>query len=115
MPQPFDTADQYIDAQPQAAQTRLRELQAIVHEVLPDAAGVISYGMPTYRFPGGALYFGAGKRHVAVYGFATEPFKDELSGFQQSKGTVRFPLDRPIPSELVRKMAQATVASKQAV
>ena len=54
----FTTAEEYIDAQAPEVQLRLRELQAIVREVLPEAPGVISYGMPTYRFPGGALYFG---------------------------------------------------------
>jgi uncharacterized protein YdhG (YjbR/CyaY superfamily) len=68
--------------------------------------------MPTYRFPGGALYFGPGRRHVTVYGCATDPVEDELRAFQRSKGTVRCPLDRPIPAQLARKMAHATVAAK---
>jgi uncharacterized protein YdhG (YjbR/CyaY superfamily) len=109
----FANAEEYIAAQPPETQARLRELQAIVREVVPDAQEVISYGMPTYKYQGGALYFGAAKRHVAIYGFVMHRFEAELRGYGKSKGAVRFPLDRPIPVELVRAMAQATVAERR--
>ena len=106
--------DEYIAAQPPVAQDRLRELRAIVRTAIPDAEEVVSYGMPTYRFPGGRVYFGAARRHVAIYGFAIHAFADELRDYTTSKGTVRFPLDRPIPGDLVRAMTLATLAEKGA-
>ncbi len=113
MPAP-QTVDEYINAQPAEAQTRLNELRAIFRAALPDAAEVISYGMPTYKFATGSMYFGAAKRHVAIYASSTEALKDELRGNRQAKGTVRFPLDRPVPAELISKLIAATVAERTA-
>ena len=110
---PFTSVQDYIAAQPEDARARLRELQAIVRSVVPEATESISYGMPTYRFAAGAVHFGAAKRHCALYGSAFHRFADELRDFDTSKGTVRFPLDRPIPEELVRKLVAATVAERE--
>ena len=108
------TVDDYMAAQPAEVQPRLRELRAIVRAALPDATEVISYGMPTYRFGPGSSYvsFAAAKRHCALYGAAVDQFPEELRDYQTSKGTVRFPLDRPIPAELVRKLVLAKVAAR---
>ena len=113
MPAP-ETVDEYIAAQPAEAQTRLNELRAIFRAALPDAAEVISYGMPTYKFDSGSMYFGAAKRHCAIYGSSTVALAEELRGYRQSKGTVRFPLDQPIPAELVTKLITATVVERTA-
>jgi uncharacterized protein YdhG (YjbR/CyaY superfamily) len=108
------TVDDYIAAQPAEVQPRLRELRNVLRSTLPDAAEVISYGMPTYRFGRGASYlsFGAAKHHCALYGSAVDQFPDELRDYRTSKGTVRFSLDRPIPTELVRKLVLAKVAAR---
>lgn len=108
----FATVDDYIAAQSAEAQLRLRELRAIFRATLPEAVEVISYGLPTYKFGAGFVYFGAAKRHCAIYGSAMHALADELRGFDTAKGTVRFPLDQPIPAELVRKLMLATVAEK---
>ena len=109
------TVDDYIAAQSAEAQPRLRELRAIIRDAVPEAAEVIRYGLPTYRLSVGPVaYFGAAKRHCALYGAATDAFADELRGFDTSKGTVRFPLDTPIPVELVRKLVLARVAEREA-
>ena len=100
----FATVDDYIAAQSAAAQPRLRELRAIIRAAVPEAAEVISYGMPTYKFHVGSVYFGAAKHHCALYGSAMDACTDELRGYDTSKGTVRFPLDQPIPEALVRKL-----------
>ena len=110
----FATVDEYIDAQPAQAQQRLRELRAVFRAALPDAAEVISYGLPTYKFGAGFVYFGAAKRHCAIYGSSTVALAEDLRGFRQVKGTVRFPLDQPIPEVLVRKLLEATLAEKTA-
>jgi len=113
MPAP-ETVDEYIAAQPAQAQTRLNELRGIFRAAWPDAAEVISYGMPTYKFDSGSMYFGAAKRHVAVYGSSTVALAEELHGFRQPKGTVRFPIDQPIPAELVTRLIAATVVERTA-
>jgi uncharacterized protein YdhG (YjbR/CyaY superfamily) len=112
--QPFATVDDYIAAQSAEAQPRLRELRAIIRAAVPEATEVISYGMPTYRFRVGSVYFGAARRHCALYGSAMDLFADELRGFDTSKGTIRFPLNLPIPEELVRKLVVATAAQRAA-
>jgi uncharacterized protein YdhG (YjbR/CyaY superfamily) len=115
MPMPtFATVDDYIAAQAAAAQPRLRELRASVRAAAPAAAEVISYGIPTYKFSGGFVSFGAAKRHCALYGVPLDAFPEEVRGFAMSKGTLRFPLDQPIPDELVRKLVQAKVAGRAA-
>ena len=115
MPMPkYDNVDDYIGAQTEQAQVRLRELRVIFRAALPDAAEVISYGIPTYKFPGGSLYFAAAKKHCAVYAAAVHLFPDELRGLVGDKGTLRFPLDEPIPEELLTRLLVATVAERQA-
>src|SRR5258708_16282177 len=109
----FATVDEYIAAQSPEAQPRLRELRAIFRAAIPEATEVISYGLPTYKLKAGFVYFGAAKRHCAIYGSALDALAEELRGYEISKGTLRFPLDQPIPRELVHKLAVATVAAKQ--
>ncbi|MGI9148250.1 MAG: iron chaperone [Chloroflexota bacterium] len=113
MPAPA-TVDDYIAAQPAPVQPRLRELRRIIRAAVPEATEVISYGIPTYKFGGGMVSFGAAKRHCALYGSAMAAFPEELRGYDTSKGTVRFPLDQPIPDELVRKLVMAKVAGQGA-
>ena len=113
MPAPA-TVDDYIGAQPAAAQPRLRELRAIIRSAVPEAAEVISYGMPTYKLAGTAVaHFAAAKRHCALYGALPAEFGGELRqrGLDASKGTIRFPLDQPIPEDLVRRLVVARVAT----
>src|SRR6266566_1144624 len=93
MPTPtFASVDDYIAAQSAAAQPRLRELRAIIRAAVPEATEAISYGLPTYKFRVGSVYFGAAKRHVALYGSAMDALAEELRGYDTSKGTLRFPL-----------------------
>jgi uncharacterized protein YdhG (YjbR/CyaY superfamily) len=101
------TVDDYIAAQPADVQPRLRELRDIIRDALPQATEVISYGMPTYTYAGRRVHFGAAKHHCALYGSAMDQFADELRGFKTAKGTIQFPLDQPIPKELVRKLVTA--------
>jgi uncharacterized protein YdhG (YjbR/CyaY superfamily) len=110
---PVATIDEYIAAQSAAAQPRLRELRAIIRGIIPDARETISYGVPTFKFASGRVYFGAAKRHCALYGMAMDAFADELRAYDTSKGTLRFPLDEPIPEDLVRRLIEATVAARK--
>ena len=110
----FASVDDYIAAQAAAVQPRLLELREIIRAALPDANEVISYGMPTYKFAGGFVSFGAAKRHVALYGTAMDAFADELRGYDTAKGTIRFPLDKAPPAALVRLIVKARVAEVRA-
>jgi uncharacterized protein YdhG (YjbR/CyaY superfamily) len=109
-----DTVDDYIARQPEAAQVRLRELRAVIRSVMPSAVESISYSVPTYKSGPTRVYFGAGKRHCALYATAMHLFADELAAYNTSKGTIRFPLDRPIPEDLVHRLVEATVAEREA-
>jgi uncharacterized protein YdhG (YjbR/CyaY superfamily) len=108
----FSSVDEYIDAQPALTQERLRELRQVVHETLPDAAETISYGMPAYRLRCGWIYFGAAKRHCALYGTAVDLGPEQLRAYAGRKGTLRLPLDKPVPAEAIRQLIEATVAAR---
>src|SRR6476469_8856826 len=102
-----ETVDEYIAAQPLLVQTRLGELRAAVLAAMPEANQVISYGIPSLTARGTMVSIGAAKRHCALYGAALDAYPDELKAYSTSKGTVRFPLDQPIPQDLVRRLVEA--------
>ena len=109
---PPETVDEYIAAQAADAQPRLRELREIFRSTLPDAAESISYGLPTYKPGAVRVYFGAAKRHCAIYAASAPDMAEELAPYLQPKGTLRFPLNQPIPDDLVRRVLQATLAQR---
>jgi uncharacterized protein YdhG (YjbR/CyaY superfamily) len=97
------TVDAYIAAQSEEARPRLHELRAIIRDAVPEATESISYGMPAYKLGASAVYFGAAKRHCALYGVPLEG----VQGYKTSKGTLQLPLDQPVPAELVRGLVRA--------
>jgi len=103
--------DAYIAAQPAATRRALEKVRATLRKSLPGAEEVISYKIPAYRMPGGiVIYFAGWKQHYALYP-VTAPliaaFKDELAPYELSnKGTVRFPLDAPVPVRLIARIAK---------
>jgi len=101
-----NTVDDYSTAQPAAEQPRLHELRASIRAAVPEATEVISYGRPTYTLRGRRVHFGAARRHCALYGSTADQFEDELRPFKTLKGTVQFPLDWPIPPELVQRLVR---------
>lgn len=98
----------------------LKKLVAIrrtIKEIVPrESIEKISYGVPTYYFNGNLVHFAGYKTHIGFYpGSAPiEEFKDELSGFEISKGTIRFSLKKPIPFDLIRKITKVCVERNQA-
>lgn len=104
--------DAYIAAAPKAAQPRLRELRRIIRACAPEATEKISYRMPFYMHHGMLVAFSAHKAHVGLYvltGTFLQAYRKDLAGYETSAGTVRFPLDRPVPAALVRKLVRARV------
>lgn len=104
------TVSDYIAAQPRAAQAVLRQVRAAVRKGLPDAEEGISYQIPAYKVNGRVvLYFAAWKAHFSVYpatGGLVEAFAKQLARYAVSKGTIRFPLDEPVPASLIERIAR---------
>jgi uncharacterized protein YdhG (YjbR/CyaY superfamily) len=107
----FSTIDEYIAQFPEDIQKKLQELRAAIKASAPDAVEKISYQMPTFFLKGNLVHFAAFKNHIGFYPAprGIEEFKDELSAYEGSKGTVRFPLDKQIPLDLVGKIVKFRV------
>ncbi len=106
-----NSVDEYIAAQPEAAQPVLEHLRSIVRKAVPGAEETISYKMPAYKVRDAVvLYFGAWKKHFSLYpctGSLMAAFADELKLYELShKGTIRFSLSKPIPVELIERIAR---------
>jgi uncharacterized protein YdhG (YjbR/CyaY superfamily) len=108
---PITTIDEYIAQCPEAVQPILREIRAVIKETAPQAEERISYSMPGFFQKGPLVYFAAFKRHIGFYptGAGIEAFKEKLAGYRWSKGAVQFPLDKPMPYELIREIVKQRV------
>jgi uncharacterized protein YdhG (YjbR/CyaY superfamily) len=112
----YKTMDEYIAKFPKNVRDVLEELRRVIRESAPEAEEAISYGMPTFKLNGNLVHFAAWKNHVGFYpggSSAIEAFKKELSPFKQSKGTVQFPIDKPIPFDLVKKIVKFRVKQNE--
>jgi uncharacterized protein YdhG (YjbR/CyaY superfamily) len=107
----FRTVDEYIATYPKHVQVFLQELRQVIHDSAPGAEEAISYQMPAFKLHGVLVWFAAFKNHIGFYptSSAIEAFRNQLSGYEISKGTIRFPLDKPIPFELVREIVKFRV------
>jgi uncharacterized protein YdhG (YjbR/CyaY superfamily) len=106
------TIEEYIAGFPAATQTALREVRAIITAAAPDATESISYAIPTFDLNGRHLVHFAGyERHVGFYPIPSgmEAFEEELKSFKRGKGSVQFPLDRPLPADLIRRIVEFRV------
>jgi uncharacterized protein YdhG (YjbR/CyaY superfamily) len=107
----FKTMDEYIATFPKNIQCILEELRKTIREAAPQAEEVISYQMPAFKLKGILVYFAAFKNHIGFYPTSSgvEAFKEELSSYEVSKGTIRFPINKPIPFDLVRRIVKFRV------
>jgi len=98
--------DEYIKGFPPEVQNRLKRIRKTIKEVAPDAEEKISYGMPTFTLKGNLVHFAGYKNHIGFYPTPSgiEKFKDEISVYEWSKGAVKFPHDKPVPFDLIRKV-----------
>ncbi|MCW5922994.1 MAG: DUF1801 domain-containing protein [Saprospiraceae bacterium] len=104
--------DEYIAGFPKEVQPILEQVRATIRKVAPDADEAISYGIPTFRFRKTILvHFAAFKNHIGFYPTPTagEAFKEELSGYKTGKGSVQFPLDKPMPLDLITRITQSRI------
>ena len=108
----FKNTDEYISLFPKETQVLLKQMRATIKEVAPDAEEAIKYQMPTFVLKGNLVHFAAFKNHIGFYPVPTgiEKFKKELAPYKTSKGAVQFPLDKPLPLALIRKIVKFRVA-----
>lgn len=106
----FKSVAEYIATKPKDVQAILRRFRATLSKALPRADEVISYQIPTYKLDGTAVIFFAGwKEHCALYpatAGVVETFKKDLAPYEVRKGTIRFPLSKPVPFKLVERIAK---------
>jgi uncharacterized protein YdhG (YjbR/CyaY superfamily) len=104
----------YIAAVDEPAQTRLRELRAIIRAAVPkEAVEVMSYGMPAFALGSPFFGFAAFKKHIGVFPFSgsiLQEFVDELKSYRQTKGSLHLPFDKPIPKNLIVRLVAARLA-----
>lgn len=107
----FKTMDEYIAAFPQNVRDILERLRRIIKESAPQSEETISYGIPTFKLNGNLVHFAAFKNHIGFYPTpsAIVAFKKELSLYKQAKGSVQFPINQPIPFDLVKKIVRYRV------
>lgn len=111
MMQKTATIDDYIAGFPDEIQAILKQLRSIIYQAAPEAGEKIGYGIPTFTLHGNLVHFAAYKNHIGLYpGPRTiEKFSAELADYETSKGTIRFPLDAPMPLELIERIVKDRV------
>src|SRR5882672_7758305 len=106
------TIDEYIADQPASVRPFMEKLRQIVNKNAPGAEEVISYGMPAYKLHGMLLYFASFTNHYSLFAFpsAIVAFKDKLKGYELSKGTIKFPFNKPVPVKLITEIVKYKVS-----
>jgi uncharacterized protein YdhG (YjbR/CyaY superfamily) len=109
--------DEYLAGVPEPARGTLNKVRAAIRAAVPpEATEAITYRMPTFKYKGSLVAFAAFKNHCSLFPMSMAviaAFKDELKGFHTSKGTIHFPLDKPLPAALLKKMVKARVAQNE--
>jgi uncharacterized protein YdhG (YjbR/CyaY superfamily) len=109
--------DEYLADVPEPARSTLNKIRAVIRSAVPpEAAEAISYGMPAFKYKGSLVGFAAFSNHCSFFPMnpaVLETFKSELKSYHTSKGTIRFPLDQPLPAGLVKKLVKARVAQNE--
>ena len=103
--------DEYIGSFPLQVQEILQKIRQTIHEAAPEAQETINYAIPTFTLKGNLVHFAAFEKHIGFYPAPSgiERFKDELSAYESAKGSVQFPLDRPIPYDLISAIVKFRV------
>ena len=106
------TIDEYIAQFPKEVQVLLEKMRTIIHKAAPKAEEAMAYGIPTFKLNGNLVHFGGYKSHIGFYPAPSgiEEFKKELAKYEGSKGTIRFPLDKPLPATLITQVVKFRVA-----
>jgi uncharacterized protein YdhG (YjbR/CyaY superfamily) len=105
--------DEYIADFPKETQIILKKIRTTIKKLVPESEETISYAMPAFKMHKKALvYFAGYKNHIGFYATPTghKEFKEELSNYKQGKGSIQFPLDKPMPYELIKRIVKFRVA-----
>jgi uncharacterized protein YdhG (YjbR/CyaY superfamily) len=108
--------DEYLARVPEPARSTLKEIRAAIRAVVPpEATEIISYRMPAFKYKGVLVWFAAFSNHCSFFPTASviETFKNELKDYSISKGTIHFPMDKPLPAALVKQMVRVRVAQNE--
>jgi len=106
--QKFETIDGYIKTFPKDIQKILETVRQAIKKAAPEAEEAISYQMPTFKLNGNLVHFAAFKNHIGFYPTpsGTEKFKKEISVYRSGKGSIQFPIDKPMPLSLIKKIVK---------
>jgi uncharacterized protein YdhG (YjbR/CyaY superfamily) len=112
----YKTIDEYIASFPEETQAKLRQMREAIAAEAPEASEKISYGIPTFALHGNLVHFAAYDTHIGFYPGAAgvADFSNELKAYETAKGTIRFPLDKPVPLDLVRRITAYRVIQNSA-
>ncbi|HUX11583.1 MAG TPA: DUF1801 domain-containing protein [Spirochaetia bacterium] len=107
----YSSIDEYIQSFPPNSQIKLNEMRQIIKKSAPEAVEKISYLMPTFYFHGNLVHFAAYAKHIGFYPGANgiSQFKNELKSYKSAKGSVQFPLEQPLPLDIIRKIVEFRV------
>ena len=115
---PPTTIDEYLETVPEPARTTLEKVRAVIRATVPaEATETISYRIPTFHYKKGLVAFAAFKNHCSFFPMSyavIQTYAAELAKYKTSKGTIQFPLDKPLPATLIRKMVKARLAEVEA-
>ena len=106
--------DDYIAAAPKEIRAKLVQLRNIVKAVAPESSERISYGMPYYEYHGALAGFAAFRNHIGFFGALSKKQRQEFKGYETARGTIRFPLDKPLPVALIKELVKARVIRNKA-
>jgi len=113
----INTVTDYLNEQPDNVYTALENIRQIIKFLVPGAEETISYKVPSYKYKGMLVGFGAAKNHCSFFVMSStllNDFKDEVKDFETSTGTIRFSPDKPIPNDLITKIVMARLAENEA-
>lgn len=112
----YSNTEEYIEAFPKEVQKLLKEIRSTIKKAAPDAKEKIAYGIPTFTHHGNLVHFGGFKDHISFFpgGSPVEHFKNELTKYKTSKGTIQFPLDEPLPVDLIKRIVKFRMRENEA-
>lgn len=113
----FSNIDEYIAEFPDEVQKRMQQIRKTIQKAAPEAVEAISYQMPTYKLNGNLVHFAAYNKHIGFYPApqGIEQFKEELSKYKGAKGSVQFPLDQPLPLDLIEMIVKYRVEQNKMI
>ena len=107
--------DDYIAQFPRDVQEKLNSIRKMILRIVPEAEETISYQMPTYKLNGNLFHYAAYEKHIGFYPTpsAVEQFENDLEGYKHAKGSIQFPLDKPLPADLIERIIRFRVAENK--